>query len=107
MKIIYNSIIPFKGFSAMNLFGLMFVRKECKNRISDKTINHESIHTEQMKELGFIPFYIIYFIEWIVRLFKKGNAYRNISFEQEAYSNETNLDYIKTRKRYTWLKYWK
>lgn len=108
MKIIYNSIIPFKGFSAMNLFGIMFARKECKGRISEKTINHESIHTAQMKELGYVFFYIIYFFEWIVRLFTNpGNAYRSISFEQEAYVNENNYEYLNSRKHYTWFKYWR
>lgn len=108
MKIIYNTIIPFKGFSAMNLFGIMFARKECKGRISEKTINHESIHTAQMKELGYVFFYIIYFFEWIVRLFTNpGNAYRSISFEQEAYANENNYEYLNNRKHYTWFKYWR
>lgn len=107
MKIVYNSVIPFKGFSAMNLFGLLFVRNEYKNRLSSKTMNHESIHTEQIKELGYIPFYILYLLEWFVRLFIKGNAYRNISFEQEAYSNDRNYDYLKTRNHYAWLKYYR
>jgi len=35
----------------------------------------------------------------------KGNAYRNISFEREAYDNDDNLNYIKERKHYSWLKY--
>ena len=56
MKLIYNNIIPFKGFKAMNLFGLCFVRKGMK--MSEKDINHESIHTAQMKELLYIPFSI-------------------------------------------------
>lgn len=30
MKIIYNKLIPFKGFIAINLFGIIFVRKEYK-----------------------------------------------------------------------------
>ena len=107
MKIIYNSFIPFSGFVAINIFGIMFVRNEYKNKISNKIINHEAIHTKQMKELGYIPFYIIYVIEWFIRLFGKGNAYRNISFEQEAYNNENNLKYIKNRKNYVWIKYWK
>jgi hypothetical protein len=51
-----------------------------------------------MKELAFIFFYIIYFFEWLVRLFINKNAYRNISFEKEAYSNEKNLEYLKNRK---------
>ena len=28
MKIIYNNTIPFKGFKAMNLFGVLFVRND-------------------------------------------------------------------------------
>lgn len=30
MKVIYNNIIPFKGYKAINLFGLVFVRKGAK-----------------------------------------------------------------------------
>lgn len=62
MKLIYNNIIPFKGFKAINLFGLCFVRKGMK--MSDKDINHEKIHTAQMKELLYLPFYLLYFGEW-------------------------------------------
>lgn len=103
MKVIFNSIIPFPGFKAINLFGVLFARKGSK--IDDKTINHESIHTAQMKEMLYILFYIWYIIEWVIRLFMKGNAYRNISFEREAYDNDDNLNYIKERKHYSWLKY--
>lgn len=103
MKIIYNNIIPFPGYKAINLFGLLFVRKDAI--MSEEDINHESIHTAQMKEMLYIFFYIWYIIEWVIRLFKKGNAYRNISFEQEAYSNEDNLEYLKDRKHYAWFKY--
>lgn len=98
MKLIYNNLIPFKGFKAINLFGLCFVHNGMK--MSDKDINHESIHTAQMKELLYIPFYVLYFGEWIVRLFMKGNAYRNISFEREAYNNQNDLTYLNRRKHY-------
>lgn len=103
MKIIRNNIIPFKGFTAINLFGVLFVRGNAN--IDAKTINHEEIHTAQIKEMLYIFFYIWYFIEWIIRLFCKGNAYRNISFEQEAYSNESDISYLINRKKYSWLKY--
>lgn len=98
MKLIYNNIIPFKGFKAINLFGLCFVRNGMK--MSDKDINREKIHTSQMKELLYLPFYLLYFGEWVVRLFMKGNAYRNISFEKEAYTNENDLTYLTRRKHY-------
>lgn len=107
MKIIYNKVIPFRGFVAINLFGVLFVREEYKGRINARTLNHEGIHTEQMKELLYLFFYLLYVLEWFVRLFMTGNAYRNISFEREAYSNETNIKYIKERKYFEFIKYWK
>lgn len=105
MKVIFNNIIPFPGFKAINLFGILFARKG--SRIDDRTINHESIHTAQMKEMLYILFYIWYIIEWIIRLFMKGNAYRNISFEREAYGNEHNMNYLNERNKFNWLKYLK
>ncbi len=98
MKVIRNSIIPFKGFSAINLFGVVFARREAY--LSETVLNHERIHTAQMKELGYIFFYIIYVLEWLVRLFLPGNAYRNIFFEKEAYFYESVQNYLKWRERY-------
>lgn len=105
MIIIKNHIIPFPGFLAINIFGILFVRDEYWKRRNDDakkiTLNHESIHTAQMKELLYVFFYIIYFFEWIVRLFiNVKNAYDNISFEKEAYFNQNDLNYLKTRKHY-------
>lgn len=103
MKIIRNNIIPFPGFKAINLFGVLFVRANAE--ISEVTLNHEEIHTKQMKEMLYIFFYLWYVIEWTVRLFMSEDAYRNISFEREAYTNQDNLDYLKERKKYEWIKY--
>ena len=103
MKIIRNNYIPFQGYKAINLFGILFVRGNA--RISERTIRHEAIHTAQMKELWYVFFYLWYIIEWLIRLFMKGNAYRNISFEREAYDNEDNIIYIDSRKIFAWIKY--
>ena len=103
MKVIYNKIIPFKQFKCINLFGLLFVRKGCF--MSEKDFNHEAIHTAQMKEMLYVFFYLWYFVEWIIRLFGKGNAYRNLGFEKEAYSNDDNLTYLDTRPMFSWWKY--
>lgn len=107
MKIIYNNIIPFKGYKAMNLLGILFVRKEFEGKLKEQDITHEKIHSEQQKELLWIPFYIIYFIEFLVKFLYFGNwnyAYRRISFEREAYEFERYPEYLKTRKRYFWRK---
>lgn len=108
MKIKYSKIIPFKGFYAINLFGTFFIREEYKGKtVSKSVLNHESIHTAQMKEMGYVFFYIWYFIEWLIRLVINGrHAYRLLSFEQEAYDNEKNYKYLNKRKPYSWFKYY-
>lgn len=98
MVVIENTLIPFKGFKAINLFGIIFIRKG--EEMTSTDLNHEAIHTAQMKELGYVFFYILYVLEWLYRLFKSGNAYRNISFEREAYDNEDDLSYLSQRKHY-------
>ena len=106
MKIIRNNIIPIKGFAAINLFGVLFVRKNAK--LTERTLNHESIHTAQMKEMLYVFFYVWYVVEWLVRLFTNtGEAYRSISFEREAYANERKDEYLRGRRRYAWIRYMK
>ena len=109
MRIVYNKVIPFKGFRAINLFGILFVRLNndgSRPTITERLINHESIHTAQMKELLYVPFYLLYFLEWIVRLFvNHASAYRSISFEREAYYNEYYYTYLSHRKPFAWLNY--
>jgi hypothetical protein len=44
-----------------------------------------------------LPFFIWYILEYLVRFVQiRDLAYRNISFEREAYS-ETNIGYLKSR----------
>ena len=92
----------------MNLFGTIWARDT--SWIDRDVINHERIHTAQQRELLFIPFYIWYLIEWLIRLIQYRNwnkAYLNISFEREAYTHGHNLSYLKNRKLYSFLKYLK
>lgn len=108
MKVIENKIIPFPGYKYINLFGIIFTRN--KGKITDVEYNHEKIHLKQMQEMLWIFFYIWYILEyciiWLFRLFDKQNTkYHDVSFEEEAYNNEDNLEYTKTRKHYSWLKY--
>jgi hypothetical protein len=71
----------------------------------ERDYNHEAIHTKQMKELLYVPFYILYILEWLYRLTQKGNAYKNVSFEKEAYDNENDMDYLNKREYFSWIKY--
>ncbi len=101
--IIKSRLMP-KGY-CMNLFGTLWTRD--KSWIDRNVINHERIHTAQQRELLFIPFYILYVVEWLIRLIQYRSwhkAYRNISFEREAYTHGHNLNYLKTRKPYTFPK---
>ena len=104
MLIIRNRFLPFKRFTAINLLGVLFAHPGAE--IDERLINHERIHTRQMLEMLIVGFYLWYVIEWIIRLIiMRTNAYRNISFEREAYANEGNLNYIRQRKPYSWLKF--
>lgn len=107
MKIIYNTIIPMKGYKAVNILGVLFARKGA--RLTEDDIRHEAIHTAQMKEMLYVAFYVWYVIEWIARLVSNGfnthAAYRAVSLERESYANEDNPAYLQYRSRYSWIKY--
>ena len=103
MKIVYNKLIPFRGFKCINLFGVLFVRRGCV--MSERDFNHEAIHTAQMKEMLYVFFYLWYLVEWLIRLLGKGDAYRNLSFEKEAYDNEGDLNYLENRPMFAWWWY--
>jgi hypothetical protein len=103
MKSIENPFLPLKGYSAMMLFGLLLTRN--KHKVTERTIRHESIHARQMWELLVVGFYVWYLVEWAIRLFIKGNAYRNLSFEREAYANQDDTAYLDTRRIFSFIKY--
>ncbi|MDO4185119.1 MAG: hypothetical protein Q4D30_01325 [Bacteroidales bacterium] len=105
MKIVYNNIIPFKGYKAINLFGVLFARRG--RMVGEVLLNHERIHTAQMREMLYIPFYVWYLLEWAVKLViyrSQDKAYRAISLEREAYQNERRTRYLSERKHYCWTK---
>lgn len=94
--------------TCVNLFGTYWTRD--KSWIDKYVVNHERIHTQQQKELLYIPFYILYILEWLFRLVQYRNqnkAYMNISFEREAYKYGHDLTYLPRRKRYAWINFLK
>lgn len=129
--IIYNNIIPFKGSKAVTIWPLIFARKAAK-WLKDFEENHEKIHLRQQLEVLIaalmcsimlvlstgiswwwlcaspLVYYTWYGIEWLVRLAvyrDRHVAYRNIAFEQEAYLNQYDLRYPKTRCPFSWIRY--
>ena len=94
MIIIRTRHFPFGSYTTINLFGILFTKNK---KLSKRTINHERIHTKQMKEMLFIFFYLWYGLEYIIiRLFhaKQNDAYHDVSLEEEAHNNDDNQDYI-------------
>lgn len=114
LKLAYSCWLPFKGFGSITLFGFLVRRNEKKETsVSDITWNHESIHHQQAQDFhlwyfGYVIFYLLYFIEWLIKCLLAPFGYRayySVSFEQEAYRNQTNMNYLKERKPFTWMKY--
>ena len=71
-------------------------------------LNHERIHLRQQLELLIVPFYLFYLINYLyhlMRTFKHETAYRNIIFEREAYSKESQLNYLEKRKFFAFLNF--
>jgi len=63
---------------------------------SEDIINHERIHWDQIKHDGIGRFYCRYLKEYFSGRFnglKHDEAYRNISYEKEAYSNQNDSNY--------------
>lgn len=123
-----NKFIPFKGYKSMMIWPILFIRKGCKFDSVD--LNHELIHSYQQMEMLFVGvltaialfatgcggwsllalpvFFYWYGIEYVIRLIQYRNtskAYRNISFEQEAYLNELDADYLEDRFPFSWVQY--
>lgn len=106
--------MKFKGFllnvsflwvEGIALFPFILLRRKSPNLF---LLNHERIHLKQQLELGLVVFYIWYLAEYLIRLARHRKhylAYLHISFEKEAYHNQGNLDYLKTRTLWAFWKY--
>ena len=118
MKVIYNKILPVPGFYAITILKWIFIREEYRKYDGTETykrmLRHEGVHYAQIMDftpdcfpewlrllIGGICFYLLYLLEWLWKLIpcaiKKHDAYRMISFEQEAYGHENELDYKRKR----------
>lgn len=106
--LVFKYLIP-KGFRGFTFFPFVFLSDK-KDKSHAVLMNHERIHYKQQIELGILFFFLWYIVEFCINWFKlrdKQQAYHAISFEQEAYENETDLAYLKNRKRYAFVKYLK
>lgn len=106
MILVSKYLVP-KGYTGISIFPFVFLKMKALK--SNKTlINHEKIHLRQQLEFLVVPFYIWYGLEFLARLVEYKNwhqAYRNISFEREAYAKEHDFKYLKHRKFWGFTKY--
>ena len=106
-RVVVFPYILSKSFAAVTIFPFIILkRKESKDDFV--LINHEKIHIRQQLELLWLPFFIWFAMEYFIRLLQYRNfylAYKNISFEREAYDREHEIDYLNRRRAYSFLKY--
>ena len=90
--------IPSLWVMGLAFYPFVFVKNK---RPGEKLLRHERIHLQQQLEMGFLLFYLWYFIEYFIRYLHCRNhylAYRNISFEREAFSQESSPLYLRQRR---------
>lgn len=98
MILISKYLVP-KGYLGIAIFPFVFLQHKCL-KTDVILVNHERIHLRQQLELLIILFYLWYIVEFLIRLLLYKNwskAYKNISFEKEAYVHEKDLNYLKSR----------
>jgi len=109
--LIENSKVPIflSFFAPINIYAIAFGPFVwCRGVMDEELRNHEIIHYHQQLELMFVGQWILYVFYWLKGLikYKDGSvAYRESPFEREAYDNDQNLDYLKTRERFAWRHY--
>ena len=130
MKKIISKHFPFAGYKAMTVWPFVFIRNSMAWAYNERTDRHEHIHGSQQVEmlavgtviatvlflfgcgwwsLAALPlFFYWYIVEWLIRWAyyrNRDTAYKNISFEREAYANQSNITYLDERKPFAWFKY--
>lgn len=131
MKKVYCKFLPFKGYLCMTLLWWLIIRTEYKDKITSTVERHESIHSYQQVVLflfslivsiilslttnyswwcllltPIIPL-ITYVISWIIEIIlpSYNRAYKDICFEGEARSLESDKDFRKKLFPFSFLKY--
>lgn len=90
-----------RNLLAITLFGFVFTSD--KRKVDRYVLNHELIHCQQQLEWLYLPFFILYLAEWMMRFVQYrdfNKAYHAVSFEREAYDNDYNMNYLSQRKHF-------
>ena len=107
MIVLTSPFLLRKKFTGIALWPFLLL-KDSALKADAIFMNHERIHLRQQIELLVLPFYLWYGIEYLVRLVQyqdRYKAYRNISFEREAYAKEQDILYLKNRPLWVFLRF--
>jgi hypothetical protein len=102
-----QSLLKNTKISGITLFPFILLKRK-EDLQNEILLNHEKIHLRQQAELLVIFFYVWYVLEYYYFYFKLKDhflAYKSISFEREAYAMEDDLNYLETRKLWSFWKY--
>lgn len=87
-----------RGVVAITIGRRIYVNASIARESFERLLRHELVHVRQIDEIGFFRFYFRYGLEYLRNVragMKSYEAYRNVSFEREAFLAEevhTNLD---------------
>ena len=128
---VYCKFLPLKGYLCMTILWWLIIRTEYKDRITKTVERHETVHSYQQVVLflfsliisivlslttnyswwcllltPIIPL-IAYVISWIIEIILPpyNRAYKDICFEGEARSLESDKDFRKKLFPFSFLKY--
>jgi len=91
VRIFYNSFLPkLLGTNGVTISPYIFISSSEKET-PKSLIKHEMVHIKQVEKIGWIWFYLSYFLYYfagLMRYKKHMIAYRKIPYEIEAYQKE-------------------
>ena len=131
MKKVYCKFLPFKGYLCMTLLWWLVIRTEYKDKITPTVERHESCNSYQQVVLFIFSLIVsiilslttnyswwallatpifpllAYVISWIIEIILPpyNRAYKDICFEGEARSLESDKDFRKKLFPFSFLKY--
>jgi len=93
----------------MAIWPVILANKRLKKMgIPQDVLLHEQIHHKQQLELLLLFFYVWYLLEWLYKWYvyrDARKAYREISFEKEAYAHDKDPEYLHKRDLWGFWKY--
>lgn len=102
--LIHTKHFPPKGFYAITLFPFVFYNGDA---VTERDLQHETVHLWQQAFLLVIPFYILYLLFWLLGLVRYRDAqkaYREIPFERSAYRLEAEKNKRPAMQAFDWVR---